>query len=122
MMKYVEDLKVKFDAHSAAQSSYLQQQSTLRLAAILGIDRAAVEVKVGLMGKVNGQGLDQVEIARRSANIVSSIADAVQAENDPTALAKIRNEIGNLTSTTGMLGKHFSAYMGKEFSDLTIDQ
>jgi hypothetical protein len=90
--------------------------------AILGIDRAAVEAKVGLMSKVNGQGLDQVEIARKSANIMSSIADAVQAENDPPALAKIRNEIGNLTSTAGMLGKHFSAYMGKEFCDLTIDQ
>lgn len=121
MMKYVEDLKVKFDAQSA--SSYLQQQSTLRLAAILGIDRAAAEANVGLMSKVNGQGLDQVEIARRSANILSSIyADAIQAENDPTALAKIRNEIGNLTSTAGMLGKHFSAYMEKEFSDLTIGQ
>jgi hypothetical protein len=118
MTKYIQQLQTAFDQQRAAESSFLQRQSLIRLGAILGIDKATLEAKTGLLQKIDGQGLNSNDLAQQSAAVLSALADAVQKSNDPSALNRIKSEISNLQSSSGLVSNSLSSALGSKFSDL----
>ena len=124
MSEYIEKLKVAFEAQRSAEAAYVQQQSLLRLSAILGVDRATLETKVGLMTQVDGAGLTGTALAQKMAAALASLADAVQASDaqDGKLMKDIKDQVSSLGSNAASLTGFFQNQLSKEFSEVYVQQ
>ena len=124
MQLYISNLSDAFEAQRAAEAAYVQQQSILRLSAILGIDQATLKSKVGLLNSLSAHSSSSTEAAKKTAEALSALADSVSASRDSNsaALKSVQDQITNLSSNTGSLSSFFATNLNKQFSDVYIRQ
>ena len=124
MQEYIKKLQTAFEKQRLAEAAYTEQQSLLRLSAIMDVDSAVLATKLGVMGKTQGQGLSNTELARQTAAVLEALADAVQASSnkDGSLMRNVQQQITNLTANSAGLTQFFQSNINKQFSDVYVAQ